>query len=284
MIVSPYAIASAAALLSQGACGNTFTQLARALNLPNNKFAIANLFHELSADFERNDDDVALNVENRIFVQQGFPISREFIKVAAADFHAGVEAINFAEAAEPTYKINRWAANKTNAKIKDLIKSNTLTKEPQIILVSVIYFRAFWDQSFDITQTAIGKFYINDNYTVNVPYMHMYTGLGYAILNELDATAVKFLYHNSDVGFIVILPNNRNGLSALESKMKDYDMNKIRFNGALVDVTLPKFKIKSKINLKNILKKVLSYDMKCVSSKQTKKSFLFRLKFRWKCL
>lgn len=258
IIVSPYSIASAAALLSQGAGGSSFEEIVSALHLPNNKSAVANLFHELSNNFEKSEETIQLKIANRIYVQHGSKISSAFNEVAESKFHAGAEAVDFGNGVESATKINRWVEENTNDKIKDLVKSDSLNSDTRLVLVNAIYFKAFWDTEFYKENTAPGKFYLNDKDTVDVQYMHIKDGFGYAALPDLDAVAVRFPYHHTDVSFIVILPNQRNGLSELERKIKDCDVSRIieQFQEVEVDVTLPKFKFEFEISLNDVLKKV----------------------------
>lgn len=258
MIVSPYSIATAAALLSQGANGKTFEEIISALNLPDNRTAVAELFHKLSTDFEENKEDVILNVANRIYVQQGVNVRSDFNYVATTKFGAVAEPIDFSESVDSSTKINKWVENSTNSKIKDLIGADMLTENTRMVLVNVIYFKALWKTPFYRTRTALGKFYVSDKETTDVQYMHVFKAFMYGVLDDLDATAVEFPYENTEVSLIVILPNKRNGLTELEGKLRDYDVAKIngQLNGAGVDVTLPKFKIEHKVNLNDVFQKV----------------------------
>lgn len=258
IIISPYSIASSAAFLAQGSNGNTFDQIVDTLRLPKDKPAVANLFHELAEDFGASKRTIELNVANRIYVQQGNKISSEFNEVASSKFNAGAEVVDFGDNIGAANTINRWVENKTHDRIKDLVKPEIITPDTALILVNAIYFKAFWDHSFYELRTAPGKFYTNEKDTVNVQYMNTKHGYGYAVLDDLDATALEMAYYHSPITFVVILPNKKTGLSELENKLKDYDMTKItgQLEKAEVNVTLPKFKIEYEVKLNDVLTKV----------------------------
>lgn len=46
-------------------------------------------------------------------------------------------------------------------------------------------------------------------------------------LDDLDASALEMKYADSKLSFVIVLPKSRTGWSALEAKLKDYDLTKI---------------------------------------------------------
>lgn len=228
------------------------------------KVFVADFFDKLSKKLvsvggsSKDIEHLALNVANRVYVQEEFKIKSQFADIAATKFHSGAEPINFSEKVESAKKINRWVETNTHDKIKDLIQPDGLTVDTRLVLVNVVYFKDLWAHNFHKSSTKQGIFYINDKDTVIAQYMRNTRGFEYAILDDLDATAVKLPYLYSDMSFVVILPNKRNGLSELERKWKDYEMKKVtdRMYEAEVDVALPKFKFEYEINLNDVLKKV----------------------------
>lgn len=73
--------------------------------------------------------------------------------------------------------------------------------------------------------------------------MHMSTKLNYAKLMDLDSTALEMHYADSDLSFVIVLPNRRMGLSSLEKNLKNYDWAKITDQMQSTDVvlTIPKY-------------------------------------------
>lgn len=57
---------------------------------------------------------------------------------------------------------------------------------------------------------------------------------------------------------LIIMPYDINGINRLEKKLKNFDLNEVAMRALRheVDVSLPKFKIESDINLKEPLMKV----------------------------
>ena len=82
----------------------------------------------------------------------------------------------------------------------------------------------------------------------------------------LDELSSEFNYNFScmaqgdEVSMIIVLPDEIDGLSKVEKKLETFSLDKLRQSGALTDVelSLPKFKIESKIDLNDVLIEVSS--------------------------
>lgn len=82
--------------------------------------------------------------------------------------------------------------------------------------------------------------------------------LKFGSFSELDSTAIELPYNNSNVKLMIILPNSRTGLSALEknlNKTNFSDLSKrMRIND--IDLIMPKFEIEFDVDLEKPLEKV----------------------------
>lgn len=252
-------MASALALVSQGAQKNTFDQIVRGLHLGHlDKATIATEFAKHYDSLKEGVGESTLSVANHLYVQQGYQIQQAFRDVAVKQFKSGIESLNFAEAVAAAQTINSFVESKTNNKIKDLISADALGVDTRLVLVNAIYFKGNWEQKFPIERTSPGDFYVDETKTVTVDYMRNEDDYRFAELSELDACALEIKYAKSNISFVVVLPNGRTGLPALEASLKNYDLSKItsQMYKQKVDVTLPKFKIEYEIELNDVLKKV----------------------------
>lgn len=259
IIVSPYSVAVALALAAQGAKGSTLQQLVKGLHLSGDKQAVAEQFALSAESLSKNLGNSTLSIANKVFVQDGYTVKKEFGDVAVKSFRSEAQSINFAKSVEAAGTINHWVEDKTNNKIKDLIPASALDSLTRLVLVNAIYFKGNWEHQFDKARTAPGPFHNSLTTTVQVDYMHIKEHFNFGYLQDLDAQAIELKYAQSDISFLVVLPNKRDGLSALENKLKDLNdlsvLTKEMYSQE-VDVTLPKFKIEFKIELKEALEKV----------------------------
>lgn len=222
------------------------------------KAAAANQFQQYYGLLEKSVGKSTLSIANQIYVKTGFQLNKNFQEVAVNNFFSGIDALDFAKNVESAKAINQFVEEKTREKIKDLIKPNMLNADTRVVLVNAIYFKGDWEHQFKKENTREGDFYISETETVPVNFMHSKKRFNYGVFDDLDATALEMKYANSNFSFVIVLPNSRTGLSALESKLKTFDLAKIseKMYSQEVQVTIPKFKVEFEINLNDALKKV----------------------------
>lgn len=249
-------MATSLTLLAQGASGNTFQQLQHGSG--NDKSFTANQFHENWEALKANAGDAAFSVVNQIYVQQGQQLNKDFQDVAVSKFNSGVDTLNFAESQKSADAINHFVEEKTHGKIKDLYKASDLSADTRSVLVNALYFKGKWDHPFQKQFTHKEDFYTSETEKVSVDFMHSTYDFKHGYLSDLDASAIELKYANSKFAFMVILPNQRTGLSAMEAKMTGYDLTKITKEMSVhtVGLTMPKFKVEYDINLNGVLASV----------------------------
>lgn len=221
----------------------------------------ADLFHQYYGLLEQSVGQSTLSIANQIYVKTGFELNKNFQEVAVKKFHSGVASLDFARNVESAKAINQFVEEKTKEKIKDLIKPNMLNALTRVVLVNAIYFKGNWEHQFKAENTREGDFYINETEKVSVDFMHNKKKYNYGVLDDLDATVLEMKYANSNFSFVIVLPNSRSGLSALESKLKNTDLTNIfeQMYTQEVEVTIPKFKVEFEISLNDALKKVCGF-------------------------
>ena len=193
-----------------------------------------------------------------MFVKQGYSIKPKFNEVATKSFSSEAQAVDFSQNVAAAKTINDWVEGNTNNKIKDLIKSDTLDDDTRMVLVNAIYFKGFWKDQFDTKATFKGDFFLNDRDVVTVDYMKIKKNFKYGALPDYDATAIELPYKDSDISMMIILPNSKTGLSALESKLNQINFSEVSNSlwSQEVNVEIPKFKIEFDIELNDPLQKV----------------------------
>ncbi|XP_055310175.1 ovalbumin-related protein X-like [Sitodiplosis mosellana] len=256
VIISPFSVSNALVLLSQATNGSTFDELKKGLHLSGDKAAIANQFYEHYGSLQRGAGKATLSIANQIYLQQDYPINKNFQEVAAQQFLSGIESVNFANKDETAQKINRFVENKTNKRITNLIKSDSLSADSRVILVNAIHFKAEWKDKFYEDSTRKGNFYISETETVPVDLMYNEEWFSYADLPDLDATALKMEYAESNFSALFVLPNSRTGLSALETKLNSDSLNSItdKLSEQKLEVWIPKFTVEYETSLNDALK------------------------------
>lgn len=69
---------------------------------------------------------------------------------------------------------------------------------------------------------------------------------------------MSFISQGSRLSLVIVLPNERDGLAALEAKLATTDLNEIdkKLRELEIEVTIPRFKLEGSFDLVDTLRKV----------------------------
>jgi serpin B len=261
LCVSPYSIESALAMAFAGADGETRTEMARVLHFPNDGNAVPASFAALQHSLEETtrktaeiaeeskrfggpSEPITFSIANRLFAQKGYDFRQSFLALVKQNFGAAFEPLDFIhDSSGATQHINKWVADQTHDRIRDLIPAGSLNEMTRLVLTNAIYLKAPWADPFSDASTGPEPFHVRGGEPVNVPMMRERNeNFGYA--KHDGFTAVSLPYSGADLQFLVLLPDDVNGLRALESKLTAEMLAECaKLERRDVDLHLPKFKI-----------------------------------------
>jgi serpin B len=258
-LLSPYSIQNALAMTYAGAAGATREEMAKVLHFPsddaelNSSFAalekelaeIEKCTAQIVADSQHGGpkEPITLSVANRLYGQQGYDFRQAFLAVVKESYGAPLEQVDFKNGADKaTQLINTWVEDQTQKRITNLIPDGALAKETRLVLVNAIYLKAAWEEAFKTEVTQPGPFHVNGGDPQNVPMMCQEASNGYAKKDGYTAAGIPYI--GSDLQFLVLLPDDANGLPALEAKLTPALLaDCAKLENAKVDLWLPKFKL-----------------------------------------
>lgn len=259
LCLSPYSIQSALAMTFAGADGETRTEMARVLHLRNDGNAVHASFASLQRSLEEMatnttkiakeskkfggpSEPITLAIANRLFPQSGYDFRDSFRSLVKQFYGAPFEALDFRRNAdEARQHINKWVANQTRDRILDLIPPNGLNATTRLVLANAIYLKAPWASEFPEASTKSKPFRVRGSVAVDLPTMNRHSHFGYAKRDGF--TAVVLPYSGGELQFLVLLPNETNGLRALEKKLSAEMLARCaKLETRDVDLYLPKFK------------------------------------------
>jgi serpin B len=260
LCVSPYSIENALAMTFAGADSETRTEMARVLHFSSDASTMAASFASLqhsleemnaktaelakkSKEFGGPSEPITLNSANRLFAQKDYDFRQNFLSLVKQNYGAAFEPLDFvADPAAATEHINKWVADQTHDKIRDLIPADALNKLTRLVLANALYLKAPWADAFSEKTTQPEPFHVRGGAPVNLPMMRKTARFGYAKREGL--TAVSLPYAGDDLQFLVLLPDEVDGLRALESKLTaDVLAECTKLETQDVNLHLPKFKL-----------------------------------------
>lgn len=248
------------AMVEQGSGGRTYQQLCTVLGTGSNKQCTAMQFKNYYDSLENTVGSATFSLANEIFVQAGCELNQQYKKTLVNQFMSGIKQLNFADATGSAKTINTFVANKTNNKIQDLIEPDTLGADTRLVLVNAIYFKGDWLHKFNEESTHQGQFRApTGNAPVN--FMNVVNRFKIGNIDDLGATALELPYANSNLSFVILLPNDEPSVDGLLQKLQPYtapDYLQIAQKLFMreVNVTIPKFKNEFSINLNQVLSDV----------------------------
>lgn len=117
--------------------------------------------------------DPSLRIANRIYYKRGYEILPTFLRIAKCKFFSAAVPLNFAHSTVSANLINKWVADQTNNKIRNLIAAGSLTAKTRLVLVNAVYFKNAWKTKFDKANTNKEKFYTKTHKSTDVDMMHV---------------------------------------------------------------------------------------------------------------
>lgn len=264
LFFSPYSIATALAMTYAGARGRTAVQMAQALrfhlNPPKLHAAFAHLEGTINSISDRG--QAQLNVANALYPQQGYPFLPDYLALVAAYYDATITAVDYRNAAAARQLINNWVEEKTAQKIQDLIPSGLLNDLTTLVLVNAISFKGNWASQFSPRRTADAPFWLGAAQSVHTQLMQQTATFAYG--EAEDAQIISLPYVGDDLFMLLLLPQERDGLAALEESLNATHLawwaDSLR--PRTVDIFLPRFKITFPFRLDNTLQAMIMTDAK----------------------
>ncbi|CAL7940868.1 unnamed protein product [Xylocopa violacea] len=255
LIMSPLSAAIVLAMAAYGSRGETENQFKKLLHLPsaNGESGYQALIDNLNKIQENK-----LQLANKIFTAEHLDMKPTYKELTETYFHSIAQAVDFAKSQQAADTINGWVEQNTNELIKDLIKPGDLNNSTALVLVNAAYFKGLWNDQFNPNSTTDMPFYIDSNTVKNVPMMSRIGSYRSGELPELNAKFIELPYKGGELSMLIILPNVVDGLAEVEKKLLNVNLANVLNQGYVrtQNLYLPKFKIESKIELEDVLKKM----------------------------
>ena len=240
VFISPLSVSMALNMTLNGAVGATADEIRAALREWGYSTADINAYcRELREALLRADPKTTIGIANAIWYRQGATVKAPFLEANRTYYDAEVQALDFSSPSA-TATINGWCAQKTNNKIKEIVKRVDPTTF--MYLINAVYFKGTWTTRFEKKNTRSGDFRRADGSTQRAQMMCQAYSFNYAE-DELGQY-LEMNFGNDAFSMVVMLPDGgrttRDMITAMNSNRWEATMK--RMNPEEIRLSLPRFK------------------------------------------
>ena len=247
---SPYSIFTALAMTYEGAKGNTASEMADILEIPQDNESFHNYVQNIYAYLNQN-DLYTISTANALWIRENYDLLDTYLSIIETEYHASSQSINFSNPVEASHIINQWVENNTNNLIKDLVPPEAI--DPflcRLILTNAIYFKGTWSVQFDEANTTERDFELDTGQIKKVPTMTLIdTQEKFNYTENERFQLLELPYAGNDVSMILALPKDQTNLSTVIASVNETIYNSWfdTMERREVDIYLPKFKIETPV-------------------------------------
>ncbi|XP_970096.3 serine protease inhibitor 42Dd [Tribolium castaneum] len=243
---SPVALESLLGLARAGSVEETAQEIKTALSFPLNPKEIESVIKNIYP-LLKSGKSFQFLAANRIYLQTHYSIRKDFKTLAETSYNIEVQHY---DAKKGRQTVNDWVKNATKGKIEAVLDDTDVETSAKCFLISAVYFKLnFWKFA---QKEALSRrvFTSMAQKPLEVEFMEK-TGLyNYYESPELKATYLEIPIENN-FDLVMILPNGKDGLSALETTINDVFVEP-KFSQTRVTVAVPKLNFEFKHDLKKV--------------------------------
>jgi len=257
LFFSPFSLSSALAMTYAGARGDTAQQMASVLHFAKDDPGLHSAFASLIGALNKKSKGYQVAVANALWGQEGYGFLEAFLTMLKQHYEAGLHTVDFAQDTQGARRtINAWVERETRHKIKELLKPPHLDPSVLLVLTNAVYFKGLWASQFDKGSTQDAPFMVAPNDIVTAPTMTQTAPVSYIEGNGFQA--LELPYEGEDLAMVILLPNQVDGLSALEQSLNAAGLAQTLagLQKRKVRVSLPKFKMTAEFELADVLAKM----------------------------
>ncbi|MCF2506640.1 serpin family protein [Dyadobacter sp. CY107] len=253
LFVSPLSLHMALGMLLNGAEQETADEILKALEMEGVSLSdLNNAYKTLINDLPVADAKVNLGLANSLWYKSDFEVKPDFQSVLKNSFNAEATGLPFNNAAKD--KINQWASDKTNGKIKQVIKE--ITPDHVMFLLNALYFKGDWKYQFDAKNTRDETFKLENG--SGKPVKMMYAKSSFKNFSAAGYDMVQLPYANGQFNMTLLVPKGENTVNKMLTDFNSGDWERFRTgtSESNIEVGLPRFTLEYSAQLKQTLEKM----------------------------
>jgi serpin B len=243
MVVSPFGMSMALAILRNGAEGETKQAIQETMGMKDFPESEINAcFRKLKDALTATDPSLSLAVANSIWYRKdAFTVRKDFENLSKTWYDAPITGLSYSDMNAAVETVNQWCSDNTNGFIKDMFKD---LKEVEIL--NALYFKGCWnkDFEFDASKTAKEEFAKSDGQKVMADMMHNSIETQYYKDDYLSLARIP--YGNTAYSIYFVLPDDGKTFKEMMEQLlvPGYWSKCVNAMTREVDLSIPKFEVK----------------------------------------
>jgi len=276
IVYAPESVATALAMVYEGARDSTREQMGRVLALNGfaNDAARQKSRAALTAALTDPDPRVTLKQANALWVDPATSLNPSFATLCRTTFGAEANTLKLRrDASGAAKRINGWVSQKTHGMIPRIVAPGDFNRDSAVVLTNAMYFKGLWFRPFEKWRTDNKPFYSSaaaNGMSHSVKMMHRFDRLDYLKGPGFQGVRLPFggPHETVDSGnrvrivrapgrpapvpakpsrfsLYVLLPDTRQGLARLISRLDTATLNHwdSLFSETQVDLSLPRLHV-----------------------------------------
>ncbi|MBS3764246.1 MAG: hypothetical protein KGZ25_13190, partial [Planctomycetes bacterium] len=265
LIISGESIFSSVALSYVTSGGKTRTELAEAFHFPSDD---SRLLDDLSRLYKQQaaatkSRETTVDLASSLWLDEKYvKFQREYLRDVEQAFGAALQAVEYEHKEKVSQKINNWVSEQTQGRIREVVNPHDFRSgsgsvgpvkwvdSPVLTTVSAAYFKASWASQFEDGATKLRTFRMSEGEEIEANLMWQNSLFEYA--ENANVKFLKLPYIEGEFSMYVLLPRKVLSAERLAKLITPDSLNNLegvaRYHQ--VDVLMPKFKIRTQINVK----------------------------------
>ena len=253
IMISPFSVTSALSMTLNGAAGETFESMRKALRFEDKTIQQINeTYLKLMTEMVPVDERVVVEIANSVWVEKHITAKEPFMKALTTWYKAEAHDIDVNDP-DAVDIVNGWIAGKTHDKITDML--DFLEPDLAMLLINAVYFNGKWKYQFDKDETTDKPFHVTLSSPKNVPMMFQKVNL--KIAGTSNSTIAELPYGRGNYTMVVVLPDEdattEEIAGALTPDLWQTWMDLLVDNTHEVELSMPRFKYEYKRKLNDDL-------------------------------
>ena len=229
VLISPFSIDSAFALLWLGSSAPVKEELSNVLGLPSDMEGFAGANRALSASKEPR-----ILTSNSLWADSRFPLAKNYVDLVNGYFPSSVFSFDNRKPGKSAEQMNAFVAEKTEGMITDLIAPAFIQPaQTRLVLINTLYFKGRWRDKFDREQTVNDyPFHQLDGTVTSVAMMRDTRTASYYETADYQVLALPYKLRASDdeedddgedYSFVAVLPTPALDVTDLLARLGEGD-------------------------------------------------------------